>query len=287
MDLSIIIVNFKSSDFLARCLKSLRRTENTLSLETWVVENGSGESLEDLRREFPHVHWIVNPRNLGFSRAANQAVRLASGRHCLFLNPDAEVGPGALQRMVAFLDQNSEVGIVGGKILNPDGSLERACRRSIPTPDVAFFRLSGLSLLFPDDPVLGQYNLTHLDPNRAGTVGAVSGSCMMVRHQALKEVGMLDEGFFLYGEDLDLCHRAGLAGWKIYYLPEAQITHFKGGSTQRNRTRSHYEFHRAMAIFHRKHFASSTRAPLNWLIYFSIWCRALVTWPLAFLRGTR
>lgn len=183
--------------------------------------------------------------------------------------------------MVEFLGRNSEVGIVGGKVVGFDGRHDPASHRSIPTPATAFYRLSGLGLLFPKHRVLGKYNFLPLDPNTGAFVEAVSGACIMLRRAMLDEIGLLDETFFLYGEDLDLCYRAGQRGWKVYYLPEAKIMHLKGGSRRRNRTRSHYEFYRAMAVFHRKHFVPSCGVLLNWLIYAAIWSRALLTYPLS------
>jgi GT2 family glycosyltransferase len=162
-----------------------------------------------------------------------------------------------------------------------DGVHEPASHRSIPTPATAFYRLSGLSRLFPNHPVYSKYNMPELDADTGTCVEAVSGACMMLRRAMLDEIGLLDEEFFLYGEDLDLCYRAGQHNWKIYYLPEARIKHLKGGSSRRNQMRSHYEFYNAMAIFHRKHFAPSCGLLLNSLIYAGIWSRALLTWPLA------
>src|ERR1041385_4193607 len=276
---SIVIVNYKSSALLCNCLQSLASD----SFEIWVVDNGSGEPLDKLRSEFPAVHWIITSQNLGFAKAVNQALRVASGKYFLLLNPDTRVEPGAVQRMADFLDLHPEVGIVGGNVAGFDGTHEPASPRSIPTPLTAFYRLSGLSRLFPKHPVFGKYNWSEWDANTGAFVEAVSGSCMMLRRTMLDQIGLLDETFFLYGEDLDLCYRAGQHNWKVYYLPEARIKHLKGGSSRRNRMRSHYEFYRAMAIFHRKHFAPSCGPLLNSLIYAGIWSRALLTCPFVFL----
>jgi GT2 family glycosyltransferase len=273
---AVVIVNYKSSALLYNCLQSLA----TDCFETWVVDNGSNESLDKLRLDFPLVHWILNPQNLGFAKAVNQALRVASGRFFLLLNPDTRVEGGAVEEMADFLDKNPEVGIVGANVAGFDGKHEPASHRSIPTPATAFYRLSGLSRLFPDHREFAKYNLSKLDGDTGAYVEAVSGACMMLRRAMLDQIGLLDETFFLYGEDLDLCYRAGKADWKVYYLPEARIKHLKGGSSRRNRMRSHYEFYRAMAIFHRKHFAGSYGIFLNSIIYAGIWSRAVLTSPL-------
>jgi N-acetylglucosaminyl-diphospho-decaprenol L-rhamnosyltransferase len=275
---SIVIVNFKSSDLLYRCLESLDS-----GFETWVVDNGSQESLEKLRCDFPAVHWILNPQNLGFAKAVNQALRVGCGRYFLLLNPDTQVEAGAVHRLADFLDTNPEVGIVGGNVVGFDGRHDPASHRSIPTPVTAFYRLSGLSRLFPRHAGFAKYNRPELDGTTAADVEAVSGACMMLRRAMLDEIGLLDESFFLYGEDLDLCYRAGQKAWAVRYFPDAKIFHLKGGSRRRNRLRAHYEFYRAMAVFHRKHFASSSGILINSLVYTAIWTRALMTSPLVFL----
>ena len=276
---SIVIVNYKSCSLLYNCLQSLHGDP----FEVWVVDNDSEESLGRLRSDFPAVRWILNPQNVGFAKAVNQALRVASGKYFLLLNPDTRVEPGAVRRMADFLDAHPEVGIVGGNVAGFDGQHERASHRSIPTPQTAFYRLSGLSRLFPKHPVFGRYNWNEWDANTGAFVEAVSGSCMMLRRTMLDQIGLLDETFFLYGEDLDLCYRAGQHHWTIYYLSEARISHLKGGSRRRNRMRAHYEFYRAMAIFHRKHFAPSCGPLLNSLIYAGILSRALLTCPIALL----
>ena len=284
--LSIVVVNFKSSSLLRDCLEALYNGP-TYSFETWVVDNGSEENLKELQSDFSAVRWILNSQNLGFAKAVNQALRVADGKYFLLLNPDARIEKDALREMIYFLESHPDAGIVGGNLVGPDGRHDPASHRSIPTPLVAFYRLSGLSSFFPRHPAFGRYNLLQSDPNVGAFVEAVSGACMMLRRTMLDEIGLLDERFFLYGEDLDLCYRAGQKGWKVYYLPEAKVVHLKGGSSRKNRTRSHYEFHRAMAVFHRKHFAQSCGILVNALIYAGIWGRALLAWPSLWRSTTR
>jgi GT2 family glycosyltransferase len=284
--ISVVIVNYKSSELLRACLESIRKGSSN-SIETWVVDNASEEDLGKLQREFPEVHWIFNAQNVGFGKAVNQALRIAPGKYFLILNPDTRLDDGAAQKMAEFLDSHPEVGMVGARVLGVDGKHDPASHRGIPTPATAFYRLSGLSRLFPSHPVFGQYNLRALNPDTGAYVEAVSGACMMARREMLDQIGLFDETFFLFGEDLDLCYRAGQGGWKVYYLPEAKVIHVKGGSRRRNRMRSYYEFYHAMGIFHRKHFAASCGPLLNSLIRIAIWGHALAAFPGNLIRSIR
>ncbi|ACY47126.1 glycosyltransferase [Rhodothermus marinus] len=283
-DLSVIIVNYNVRDLLEQALRSVFRAADGLELEVFVVDNNSVDgSVEMVRAHFPEVHLIANTENVGFSRANNQAIRRARGRYLLLLNPDTIVQEDTLRAMVDFLDAHPEVGAAGCKILNPDGSFAPESRRSFPTPAVAFYRMVGLSRLFPHSRRFGRYNLTYLSPEVETEVDALSGSCMFVRHAALyfsrmayerlcREglgptahllpnglqpdggAGLLDEDFFMYGEDLDWCYRIQQAGWKIVYTPRTQIIHYKGESTKKGELRYVRLFYGAMLRFVEKHF---------------------------------
>jgi hypothetical protein len=203
---------------------------------------------------------------VGFARANNRGFAVAQGRYVLLLNPDAQVHDGAIDRAVAFLDAHPDVGIVGGRLNNPDGTLQRASRRSVPTPMVSLFRLAGLDRLFPNHPAARAYNLEDTDPSQTMDVGAVMGAFLMVRREAIAKTGGMDERYFLYAEDIDFCMAVRAAGWRVVYYPEAVATHRKGASSRQSRLAANREFHRSMVLFHDKHFAATTPFWANWLI---------------------
>jgi len=280
MDLGIVIVNYNTRDLLRRCLYTVYASKGNFSFQVCVVDNGSADgSAEMVAAEFPQAHRILNPENRGYPAANNQGLRFfgfpdapSAPRYALLLNPDTELPPDGLERMLAFLDAHPEAGVAGPKLVRPDGSLDLACRRSFPSPEVSFYRFSGLARLFPRSPRFGRYNLTFLDPDQMAEVDAVVGAFMMVRREAIAQVGLLDETFFMYGEDLDWCYRIKAAGWKVYYNPGVTVLHVKRAASQRN-PRAQVEFWRAMDHFYRKHYAASTPRPLHFLILAAIWAR--------------
>ncbi|MCK4830685.1 glycosyltransferase, partial [bacterium] len=220
-----------------------------------------------IKRKHPWVKLIENNHNLGFARANNQALKKVAGRYVLLLNPDTVLRRDTLKTMVQFLDDHPEAGITGCKVLNPDGTLQLACRRGFPTPGVAFFKMVGLSSLFPKSKTFGAYNLTYLDPDSLAEVDAVSGSFMMLRKEILEKTGFMDEDFFMYGEDLDICYRVKQAGWKVFYVPYTEIIHFKGESTKTVLTLQNINnFYKAMHIFVDKHYAGRKRLFPGWLL---------------------
>ena len=276
--ISIIVVNFNAERLLKECLESLYRETQDTSFDVWVVDNNShDESVRMIREDFPEVNLIVNDYNLGFSRANNQAIVKSASDYILLLNPDTVVRDRAIDKMVAFMDAHPDVGISGCRVLNKDGSLQPACRRSVPTPKVAFYHFSGLSKLFPNSMIMAKYNLTYLDPDQSHEVDAVSGAFLLIRRAVVDQIGLLDEVFFIYGEDVDWCVRAKNAGWKVMYHPEAEILHYKGGCSTNSR-RTTYEFYRAMYLFHRKHFAKNHSPVTNLLICTGIVVRAMFSW---------
>ncbi len=261
-DVSVVIVNYNVRAFLAQALRSLGRASNGLRVEIFVVDNASADdSVAYVRRHFPHVTVMANAENVGFGRANNQAIARACGRHVFVLNPDTIVQEDTLRTLVAFLDTHPEAGAVGPTILNPDGTFAPESRRSFPTPDVALYRITGLSRLFPRSRRFGRYNLTYLPRDQTAEVDALSGSCMMVRRAAIVGeggAGLFDEDFFMYGEDLDWCYRIQQAGWKIYYTPDTQIIHYKGESTKKGELRYVRLFYGAMLLFAQKHLGAGT-----------------------------
>ena len=270
IDLGIVILNYNTREVLRDCLVSLSRTRN-VEFETIVVDNCSNDgSVEMVRGEFPDVRLIASPRNGGYAYGNNLGLRefLARPnppRALLLLNTDTLVPPDALRGLMNFLEGHPKAGVVGPKMVLQDGSLDLACRRSFPTPQVSFYRMVGLSKLFPRSPRFGRYNLTYLDENETAEVDSVVGACMMMRTAALQSAGLLDESFFMYGEDLDLSLRIKAHGWQVYYYPGVQILHYKRESSKRSR-RAQVEFYRAMYIFYRKHYARTTPLWLHALV---------------------
>ena len=285
VDVSVVIVTYNVREFLEQALQSVARASAGLAVETWVVDNDSADgSAEMVAERFPDVRLIANASNPGFAVANNQAIRQAAGRYVLVLNPDTLLQEDTLRTMVAFMDAHPDAGAAGCRILNPDGTFAPESRRAFPTPAVAFYRIAGLSKLFPRSPRFGRYNLTHLPLDQVCEVDALSGSCMMVRRAAVlpgqgaggrgqgaktedsgapplppspvplpSAAGLLDEAFFMYGEDLDWCYRIQQAGWRIYYTPDTQIVHYKGESTKKGDLRYVLMFYGAMLRFVEKH----------------------------------
>ncbi|MDP2984548.1 MAG: glycosyltransferase [Candidatus Latescibacter sp.] len=275
MDLSVVIVSYNVSSFLDQTLMTVEESAHGLEYEIFVVDNASADdSVDMVRRKYPQVKLIVNSENRGFAKANNQAFGLAGGRYILLLNPDTVLRSDTIPAMIGFLDRHPEAGAAGCKVINPDGSLQLACRRGFPSPGVAFFKMVGLSGLFPKSRTFGAYNLTYLDPESVSEVDAVSGSFMMLRREALDRAGHLDEDFFMYGEDLDLCYRIKKDGWKIYYVPDTEIIHFKGESTKSVPTmKSILDFYTAMHIFVEKHHGGGTKLFPRWLLITGIYFR--------------
>ncbi|QQS05100.1 MAG: glycosyltransferase [Fibrobacterota bacterium] len=256
VDVSVVVVSYNVRDRLRESLESLRSLDNgSPRIEVIVVDNASADdTVEVLSPEFPEVQFLAMDRNLGFSIGCNRGAALARAEWILFLNPDTVVLPETLREMKAFVDRNPELGIAGCRIVDGDGKLQLACRRSIPTPKITFQRLSGLSILFPRSHTLGRYNLTYLDPAGTYPVEAVSGSFLWIRTEVFREVQGFDEIFFLYGEDLDLCLRVARAGWEIWYHGSVHIVHHKGQSAATRPLGARINFYQAMVVFARKNF---------------------------------
>lgn len=266
MDLSIIIVNYNTRNLLRNCLRSVYSSQGDFQYEVIVVDNGSpDDSVEMVRREFPQAKVIACETNHGYAYANNLGLRQAQGRYLLLLNPDTVLPATALQGMLDFMDEHADAGVAGPKLVLADGSLDLACRRSFPTLDVAFYRLVGLSKRYPHSPRYNRYNLGYLDPDQVSEVDSVVGAFMCIRREALDQAGLLDERFFMYAEDLDLCYRIKVNhGWKVYYNPAVVVTHYKAQSTRKRFVPMTIEFYRAMWLFHKKHYAQRTFFLINW-----------------------
>jgi len=272
IDISICIVSFHARDLLRKCLRSIYGTVDSLSFEIIVVDNHSEDgTLEMLKNEFPDVRLLVNDHNTGYTRPNNQAIRESGGRYIVLLNPDTLVKPNAIAELFGFLETHPQVGIVGPKVLNRDGTLQKQCRRSEARPWDSFCYFSGLSRLFPHDRRFAGYLMTYLDENLTHEAEAVSGSCMMIRRQVIEQIGYQDENFFAYQEDTDYCRRARLADWKVFYDPSAQIIHYGGeGGSNVQPFRSIIEWHRSYYLYYRKHFAKDYLFVFNAIYYFGM-----------------
>lgn len=290
MDLSIVIVSYNVSSFLDQALTTLEDSARGFEYEVFVVDNASSDdSVTMVRKKHPKVHVIANTENLGFAKANNRALKEVSGRYILLMNPDTVLRQDTLRIMMDFLDARREAGAAGCKVINPDGSLQLACRRGFPTPGVAFFKLVGLSNLFPKSKKFGAYNLTYLDPDTVAEVDAISGSFMMFRKEILETVGLLDEDYFMYGEDLDYCYRIKQAGWNIFYVPSTEIIHFKGESTKTVPTmKSIHTFYDAMGIFVHKHYSDRSLLLIpRWLLMAGIYSSMAWVYSVNLLKSNR
>jgi N-acetylglucosaminyl-diphospho-decaprenol L-rhamnosyltransferase len=279
VDLAIVIVNYNVCGLLRRCLQSVFASEGDFTFEVCVVDNAStDDSVIMVQNEFPQVQLIANQQNLGYPAANNQglrhlgidnAVEDEQPNYCLLLNPDTEVTTNAFAKLMDYLAQNPDVAVVGPKLVMSDGRLDLACRRSFPTPTTSIYRMIGLSRIFPRSRRFGRYNMTYLDPDETADVDSVVGAFMLVRTQAIKQVGLLDERFWMYGEDLDWAKRMKDAGWRVVYNPEVTVLHVKRASSRQNR-RANVEFYRAMLIFYYKHYYSQTPWLLHWIIILGV-----------------
>jgi len=255
IDLSIIIVNWNTRQMLADCLESVYATANNLDYETWVVDNASRDgSTRMVRDRFPWVHLIENQENLGFARANNQAIEVSRGRYVVLLNSDTEVFPGALEMLVRFMDAHPQVGGCGPLLLNADGSLQESCYPMM-TPRRVFWRLSFLDQLWPR----ATYDQRRWDRQTPRQVEAIKGACLVLRRTALVQVGDLDESYFMYSEEFDLCYRLAQADWQLWWVPQAVVTHYGGASSEQMAEEMYVQLYRSKVQFQRK-FGGSHRA---------------------------
>lgn len=259
-DLSIIIINWNTRDLLVRCLHAIEQTAGELDLEIIVVDNASSDdSVPVLRRQFPSVHLVANSSNVGFARANNQALRMARGRYYLLLNSDAFVHAGAVRTMLEYMEQHPKVGGVGCQLVYEDGTLQRSCS-SFPTLATELWQALWLDRLFPKSPVFGRYLMSYWDMNDMREVDCVLGACLMLRREAIAQVGLFDERFFMYSEEVDLCYRLKRAGWAIYFVPSASATHIWGGSANKVPAQTFLRLYNSRLYFFRKHYGPMTAA---------------------------
>jgi hypothetical protein len=299
IDLGIVIVNWNTCDLLRTCLHTLftgqgepipaealdaaltapdrspADDEPALRYVVVVVDNASSDgSAAMVQAEFPQVLLIASAENVGYPAGNNLGLRalgfaaggaVPSPRYALLLNPDTEVPPGALAAMTRLMDEQIDIGAAGPRLVLPDGRLDKACKRGFPTPQVSLYHFSGLARLFPNSPRFGRYNMTYIPEDREADVDSVVGAYMQVRREAIAQAGLLDETFFMYGEDLDWAFRIKQAGWRIVYHPHVRVRHVKRAASRKSQ-RAQFEFWRAMLLFYRKHYRATTPLWLHALI---------------------
>lgn len=277
MDLSIIIVNYRTYELTKQTIESVINKDHPFSYEICVVDNASSDgSLEKLQGDFSKesadglIKFFANIENNGFAFANNIAIKQTTAKYVLLLNSDTIVVDDCLRKCISYMESDKNIGALGCKVVLPDGSLDKACRRSFPDINVSFYRMTGFSRIFPKSKRFGRYNLTYLDENETYEVDSLVGAFMLVRSDTIKEVGLLDESFFMYGEDIDWCYRIKAAGWKIIYYGDPKIIHYKGASSKQ-KIRLIYEFHRAMHIFYNEHYKDQHHLTINAFTYMGIW----------------
>jgi GT2 family glycosyltransferase len=277
MQLSVVIVNYNVKYFLEQCLNSVRKAMEGMEGEVFVVDNNSVDSSCTMVKEkFPEVKLIENKENPGFSKANNQAIKKATGQYVLLLNPDTVVEDDTFRRVVAFMDKTPDAGGLGVKMIDGKGKFLPESKRGLPTPAVAFYKIFGLSRFFPRSKIFGKYHLGFLDKDKIHQVDVLSGAFMLLRKSVLDKIGLLDEDFFMYGEDIDLSYRITQAGYKNYYFPETRIIHYKGESTKKGSVNYVLVFYNAMIIFARKHFSHKNARLLSFLIHLAVYFRASI-----------
>ena len=254
MKLSVVIVSYKVKFYLEQCLHSLRRAIDGIDAEVYVVDNHSDDgTVEFITERFPEVNFISSNHNLGFSRANNMAIRQSEGQYVLLLNPDTIVAEDTISQVLRFMDAHPKAGGVGVRMLRDDGSSAMESRRGLPTPMTAFYKMSGLCARYPRSRRFGHYYMSYLPWDEPSRIEVMSGAFCMLRREALDRVGLLDEDFFMYGEDIDLSYRLLKGGYENWYLPVPML-HYKGESTHKSSFRYVHVFYDAMLIFFRKHY---------------------------------
>lgn len=291
MRLTVVIVNYNVKYFLEQCLESVYHScvetakGERLEVEVWVVDNASVDgSVEMVRSRYPQVHLIENLENVGFARANNQTLRECGGEYALLLNPDTVVEQDTLVKCVDFMEEHPDCGGLGVKMINGEGEYLKESKRGFPTPEASFFKVSGLIRLFPHNRRIAAYYMGHLPDDEVNQVDILPGAFLMVRREALEKVGLLDESYFMYGEDIDFSWRIRLAGYKNYYVPTARIIHYKGESTKRGSLNYVYTFYNAMSIFVQHYFSGKNARMFNLLLHVAIWGRATVSFVQRLLK---
>ncbi|MCB0653813.1 MAG: glycosyltransferase [Saprospiraceae bacterium] len=285
MDLSVIIVNYNVRYFLEQALLSVRKASRGLKVEIFVVDNNSvDDSVAMVKEKFPEVLLIANTDNPGFSIANNQAIRQSTGKYVLLLNPDTIVEEDTFEKCLKFMDSHPEAGGLGVRMIDGSGKFLPESKRGFPTPFVAFAKSFGLSRIFPKSKLFNHYHLGYLDEFETNEIEVLAGAFMLMRRSVLDEVGLLDEAFFMYGEDIDLSYRIIQGGYKNYYFPETSILHYKGESTKKGSLNYVKAFYNAMIIFAKKHFHGQQARFFVFMLQWAIYFRAFITLAASFFK---
>lgn len=294
MKLSIIIVNYNTYALTKQTIDSVLEKKLPFEYEIMLVDNASmDDSMVKLQEDYAEIiqegllRITLNDANLGFAKANNIGIRKSTGEYVLLLNSDTYVVEECLQKCMGYIeghdsaqqllpeqDREHKIGALGCKVILPDGTLDHACKRGFPTPKASLYYF--LKLHRKDKIKYGLYDALHLDEDEIGEVDCLMGAFMLMPRAVLDEVGLLDEDFFMYGEDIDLCYRIKEGGYKILYYPEASIIHYKGGSSKKRRTKVIYDFHNAMWIFYKKHYIKKYSLWINALVYTGIWAKYIL-----------
>ena len=278
MDVSFCIVNLNAKKHLNGCIASIPRSLNKLSYEIIIIDNNSMDgSVEYIQDKYPSVHWIINSRNEGYTKAINQALRVSRGSYKVVLNPDSILMPDSISKLLTFISSDENIGIAGPKVIDSTGSFQKSCRRGIARPSAVFSYFLGFSRLYPSNEKYTGYHLNHLSPNETNEVGGVSGSCMVIRKDVIDTIGYFDERYFAYQEDSDYCLTASKNGWKVYYHPDAIVKHVGGqGGSNSFPTRAIFEWHRSYVRYYYKNFANDYSSIFN-IFYFCVMiCKLIV-----------
>lgn len=288
MKLSIVIVNYNVCSFLEQCLRSVQRSQGVdyrRDLEVWVVDNASvDDSISMLNAEFPWVRCIENQENVGFAKANNQAIAQSSGEYVLLLNPDTVLAEDTLKTCLDFMDAHPEAGGLGVRMLDGRGRFLPESKRGLPTPQTAFYKMTGMARLFPRSRRFAHYYMGHLDEHQTSEVEVLPGAFMMMPKRVLEQTGYLDETYFMYGEDIDLSYRITLKGYKNYYLPATRIIHYKGESTKKGSLNYVRVFYKAMEIFVETYLKDAMGGWYAKLLKAAIWFRALFSFCTRLLK---
>ncbi len=281
----MVIVNYNVEFFLEQCLNSVQKALENINGQVFIVDNNSIDgSVEMVQRKFPAYSLLANKENVGFSKANNQAILQADAEYILLLNPDTVVEEETFSKVIGFMDSHPEAGGLGVRMVDGKGKFLPESKRGLPTPAVAFYKIFGLSKLFPKSERFGQYHLGHLSEFETNKIDILSGAFMLMRSEALEKVGLLDEAFFMYGEDIDLSYRILKGGYTNYYFPETRIIHYKGESTKKSSVNYVFVFYRAMIIFAEKHFSQKNAKLFSFLINAAIYFRATLAISMRFIR---
>ncbi|MCB2194774.1 MAG: glycosyltransferase [Bacteroidetes bacterium] len=284
--LSIIIVNYNVRHFLEQCLISVFNASGNINTEVFVVDNNSVDgSCAMIKERFPQVTLIENKKNVGFSSANNQAIQKASGEYILLLNPDTVVEENTFEKCLQFMDSNSDAGGLTVRMIDGKGNFLPESKRALPTPIVSFYKIFGFARLFPKSKRYAKYYLGHLSENDTNEIEILPGAFMFLRKETLVKIGLLDEDYFMYGEDIDLSYRIKQAGYKNYYYPESTIIHYKGESTKKGSLNYVYVFYKAMIIFAQKHFSQKNAKAFSLIINIAIYFRALLAIVSRFIKN--